>query len=106
MFKGCFFLAWIQQVLLFIEVTQSLPFHYYLQKKQTKILTTYNFKILAQPEHFRKPCEAWASVWSPAEMVPSAELKLANGTRYRSPTTPIFITYTTTSKALDMTDFF
>ena len=47
------------------------------------------------------------SVCDLAAVVPSthAGLKLASGTRHYPPPAPIFITHTTTSRALDMTDF-
>lgn len=112
MFKGWgFFLAWIQQVLLIIRVIQSLwiPVLSLLFTENTEqTLTTSNSKILAQPNHFRKSCDALVSVWNLAEIAPRtyAGLKLASGTRYYTAAAPIFITYTMTSRAWDMTDFF
>lgn len=106
-----FFLTWIQQVLLIIGVIQSLWFpalSLLFIKNTNQNLTTSNSKILAQPKRFRKSCEALVSVWNLAEIVPSTYtgLKLASGTRYYTSPVHIFITYTTTNRTLDMTDFF
>lgn len=106
-----FFLASIQQVLLIIRVIQSLwipALSLSFTENTKQNLTTSNTKILAQPQHFRKSCEALLSVWNLAEIAPSAYtgLKLAHETRYYTSAAPIFITYAMTNSALDVTDFF
>lgn len=85
--------------------SESLPFHYSLQKRKEN-LTTSSSSRLPQPKHFRKSCEGFMPIWNPAEIAPSAcgDLKLASGTRHYA-AAPIFIIYTTTNRALGMTGF-